>query len=132
MSNREHLSQIFKNITIDNGSEVADFVQVAKWKHESFLAHPYTSWDRPQNERHNALFRAFVQKGASIEQYTDKLIGRLRKKFGYRRRLREPRSRTEPAAPSVIKVLFGNYLSRVSNLYLQFAAEKRIWTGALL
>lgn len=126
MSNREHLSQIFKNITIDNGSEVADFVQVAKWKHESVLAHPYTSWDRPQNERHNALFRAFVQKGASIEQYTDKLIGRLRKKFGYRRRLREPRSRTEPAAPSVIKVLFGNYLSRVSNLYLQFAAEKRI------
>ena len=31
---------------------------------------PYTSWERPQNERHNGLFRAFVPKGASIEDYS--------------------------------------------------------------
>lgn len=75
----EHFSQVFKTITVDNGSEFADF------------AHPYTSWERPQNERHNGLFRAFVPKGASIEGFTDEdiltaadeLNGRPRKKLGY-------------------------------------------------
>lgn len=46
----------------------------------------------PQNERHNGLFRAFVPKGASIEQYADEdiltaadeLNGRPRRKPGYR------------------------------------------------
>ena len=47
---------------------------------------------RPQNERHNGLFRAFVPKGASIEQYADEdilaaadeLNGHPRRKPGYR------------------------------------------------
>ena len=38
------------------------------------FAHPYTSWERPQNERHNGLFRAFVPKGASIEAFSDEDI----------------------------------------------------------
>lgn len=83
---------LFKTITVDNGSEFADFAQVEKWGTKVFFAHPYTSWERPQNERHNGLFRAFVPKGASIEQYThedirsasDELNGRPRKKLGYR------------------------------------------------
>ena len=52
----------------------------------------YTSWERPQNERHNGLFRAFVPKGVSIEDFSaeyilaaaDELNGRPRKKLGYR------------------------------------------------
>lgn len=88
----EHFLQIFKTITVDNGSEFADFAQVEKWGTKVFFAHPYTSWERPQNERHNGLFRAFVPKGASIEQYThedirsasDELNGRPRKRLGYR------------------------------------------------
>ena len=87
-----HFSQVFKTITVDNGSEFADFAKVEKWGTKAFFAHPYTSWERPQNERHNGLFRAFVPKGASIEQYTDEdilaaadeLNGRPRKKLGYR------------------------------------------------
>lgn len=59
---------------------------------KAFFAHPYTSWERPQNERHNGLFRAFVPKGASIEAFSDEdilsaadeLNGRPRKKLGYR------------------------------------------------
>ena len=88
----EHFSQIFKTITVDNGSEFADFAKVEKWGTKAFFAHPYTAWERPQNERHNGLFRAFVPKGASLEQYTDEdilaaadeLNGRPRRKLGYR------------------------------------------------
>ena len=36
-----------------------------------YFAHPYSSWERPQNERHNGLLREFIPKGTSIEQYTD-------------------------------------------------------------
>ena len=76
---------------MDNGSEFADFAQVENWGTKVFFAHPYTSWERPQNERHNGLFRAFVPKGASIEGFTDEdilaaadeLNGRPRKKLGY-------------------------------------------------
>ena len=52
----------------------------------------YTSWERPQNERHKGLFRTFVPKGVSIEAFSaeyilaaaDELNGRPRKKLGYR------------------------------------------------
>ena len=88
----EHFSQVFKTITVDNGSEFADFAQVEKWDTKVFFAHPYASWERPQNERHNGPFRAFVPKGASIEDFTDEdilsaadeLNGRPRRKLGYR------------------------------------------------
>ena len=36
-----------------------------------YFAHPYSSWERPQNERHNGLLREFIPKGTSIERYTD-------------------------------------------------------------
>ena len=83
--------EVFRTITVDNGSEFADFAQVENWGSKVFFAHPYTSWERPQNERHNGLFRAFVPKGASIEGFTDEdiltaadeLNGRPRKKLGY-------------------------------------------------
>lgn len=87
----DHFSQIFKTITVDNGSEFADFAQVENWGTKVFFAHPFTSWERPQNERHTGLFRAYVPKGTSIENFTDEdilsaadeLNGRPRKKLGY-------------------------------------------------
>lgn len=88
----DRFGQVFKTITVDNGSEFSGFAQVESWGSKVFFAHPYTSWERPQNERHNGLFRAFVPKGASIEDYSpedilyaaDELNGRPRKKLGYR------------------------------------------------
>jgi IS30 family transposase len=88
----EHFADIFKTIMVNNGSEFADFAQVEQWGTKVFFAHPYSSWKRGQNERHNGLFRAFVPKGQSIEPYTaenllaaaDELNGRSRKKLGYR------------------------------------------------
>lgn len=88
----EKFSQVFKTITVDNGSEFSAFSQVESWGCAVYFAHPYTSWERPQNERHNGLFRTFVPKGVSIEAFSaeyilaaaDELNGRPRKKLGYR------------------------------------------------
>ncbi len=87
----EKFSQVFKTITVDNGSEFSSFAQVENWGSQIYFAHPYTSCERPQNERHNGLFRAFVPKGVSIESFSqeyilaaaDELNGRPRKKLGY-------------------------------------------------
>ena len=38
----EHFAQVFKTITVDNGSEFADFAQCERWGTEVFFAHPYT------------------------------------------------------------------------------------------
>ena len=86
----DRFAQVFKTITVDNGSEFADFVQCESWGAQVFFAHPYTSWERAQNERHNGLFRAFVPKGTSMEDYSaedilraaDELNARPRKKLG--------------------------------------------------
>ena len=88
----DKFSQVFKTITVDNGSEFSAFSQVENWGCAVYFAHPYTSWERPQNERHNGLFRTFVPKGMSIEAFSaeyilaaaDELNGRPRKKLGYR------------------------------------------------
>ena len=37
----EHFPQIFKTITVDNGSEFADFAKVEKWGTKAFFTHPY-------------------------------------------------------------------------------------------
>ena len=39
-----------------------------------YFAHPYSSWERPQNERHNRIFRRYIPKGVSIEKYTAEQI----------------------------------------------------------
>ncbi len=88
----DKFSQVFKTITVDNSSEFVDFRTVEHWGTGVYFAPPYISWECPQNERHNGLFRAFVPKGMSIESFSpeyilaaaDKLNGRLRRKLGYR------------------------------------------------
>ena len=88
----DRFGQVFKTITVDNGSEFAEFAQVAQWGTEVYFAHPYSSWERPQNERHNGLFRQYVPKGVSIDKFSleeilvfaDELNGRPRRKLGYR------------------------------------------------
>lgn len=88
----DQFSQIFKTITVDNGPEFSGFAHVENWGSQVCFAHPYTSWERPQNERHNGLFRAFVPKGVSMESFSpeyilsaaDELNGRPRRKLGYR------------------------------------------------
>ena len=68
------------------------FAQLERETIQKRVTDAYTSWERPQNERHNGLFRTFVPKGVSIEAFSaeyilaaaDELNGQPRKKLGYR------------------------------------------------
>ncbi len=67
-------SQVFKTITVDNGSEFADFAQIEQFGTKVYFAHPYTSWERAQNEWENGMLRRYVPKGVSIENFSDEEI----------------------------------------------------------
>jgi transposase, IS30 family len=87
----EHFQDVFKSITTDNGPEFEDFSKAAQWGTAIFFAHPYSSWERPVNERHNGLLRGFIPKGVSIEKFSpeqvlafaDEMNGRPRRRLGY-------------------------------------------------
>lgn len=87
----ERFADVFKTITVDNGTEFADFSCIECWGAKVYFAHPYSSWERPQNERHNGLLRFYVPKGTSMNNYSaeyilqsaDKLNSRPRRVLGY-------------------------------------------------
>ena len=87
----DKFSQIFKTITADNGSEFEDLSEIEQWGTRVYYAHPYSSWERPQNERHNALLRRYIPKGVSIDRYhpeevltfSDEINALPRKLLGY-------------------------------------------------
>jgi len=88
----EKFSKVFKSITADNGSEFARLSELKSFGVSVYYAHPYSSWERPQNERHNRIFRRFIPKGVSIEHYSaeqimsfaDEMNALPRKQLGYR------------------------------------------------
>lgn len=57
-----------------------------------YFAHPYSSWERPINERINRLLRKFIPKRTSMANFTDEQIRMIsndisaisRKQLGYR------------------------------------------------
>lgn len=70
----EYFSRIFKTITADNGAEFERLSELEEYGTGIYYAHPYSSWERPQNERHNRLFRRYVPKGVSIDNYSAEQI----------------------------------------------------------
>ena len=66
----DYFPEVFKTITADTGSEFERLSEIESWGVKVYFAHPYSSWERPQNERHNRLFRRYVPKGVSIENYS--------------------------------------------------------------
>ena len=66
----EYFSTVFKTITADNGAEFSELSKLEDYGVKIYFAHPYSSWERPQNERHNRLFRRYIPKGESIENYS--------------------------------------------------------------
>ena len=66
----ERFTEIIKTITADNGSEFDTLSELEVWGIGVYFAHPYSSWDRAQNEHHNRLFRIYVPKGVSIDNYS--------------------------------------------------------------
>lgn len=67
----KHFSTVFKTMTADNGPEFTTFSKLESLGNKVYFVHPYSSWECPQNERHNGLLREFIPKGTSIEQHTD-------------------------------------------------------------
>ncbi len=70
----DKFSQVFKSITTDNGSEFANFHSFEELGTQIYFANPYSSWERPVNERTNRVLRKFVPKGKSISVFSSEQI----------------------------------------------------------
>ena len=89
----EHMADVFKTITTDNGSE---FSQLSSLEDLTgtlvYFAHPYSSCEKGTVERHNGLIRRFIPKGHRIDEYSPEQISNIelwcnalpRKILGYR------------------------------------------------
>lgn len=69
-----YFSTVFQTITADNGSEFERLSEIESWGTCVYFVHPYSSWERPQNERHNRIFRRHVPKGGSMDRFTAEKI----------------------------------------------------------
>src|SRR5699024_2399743 len=71
----EDVKSVFRTITADNGSEFSELSdQGEKQEIDVYFSHPYASWERGTNERHNGLIRRFIKKGQPIHSYDDEQI----------------------------------------------------------
>lgn len=65
--------RIFKTVTVDNGSEFADFEGLEKALNRKgnrlkiYYCHPYSSYERGTNENENKMIRRHVPKGTDID-----------------------------------------------------------------
>lgn len=72
-----HFDKVFKSITSDNGTEFSSLHKLGKRLGIAvYYAHPYSSWERGQNENGNKIIRRFIPKGKMIKNYTK---GRIEK-----------------------------------------------------
>lgn len=68
--------KIFKTITVDNGSEFADWQGMERSKRNKknrtkvYYCHPYSSWERGSNENQNKLVRRHIPKGVNFDDKT--------------------------------------------------------------
>ena len=69
---KEYFSQIFKTITTDNGPEFSLLSSLEQISDTMvYFAHPYSSFEKGANERHNGLLRRFIPKGKRIDSFSD-------------------------------------------------------------
>lgn len=74
----EKFNQVFKSITSDNGSEFSELASLEdQYNTKIYFAHPYSSFERGTNEKHNGMIRRFIPKGKSISDYNLKTIARI-------------------------------------------------------
>lgn len=74
--------EMFKSITVDNGSEFLDWRSLEKTcvssrdilRTQIYYCHPYNSWERGTNEQVNGHLRRFIPKGCAIAEYSTKEI----------------------------------------------------------
>lgn len=90
--------EIFKSITVDNGSEFADYQGMERSRRSKkkrttiYYCHPYSSWERGSNENQNKLVRRHIPKGFNFDNKTQGQIDNIaewinnypRRIFGYK------------------------------------------------
>jgi IS30 family transposase len=75
--NNPNFPKLFKSITADNGSEFAGLSQALQGLSDVYFAHPYSSWERGTNEKHNGILRRFIPKGKSLKNYSSDQIKQM-------------------------------------------------------
>lgn len=74
---------VFKSITVDNGSEFADYEGMEKsCRREEkrttiYYCHPYSSYERGSNENQNKMIRRHIPKGTDFDDKTDEEIEQI-------------------------------------------------------
>ena len=71
-------SEVFKTITTDNGSEFSSLSEIEKAAETLvYFAHPYSSYEKGSDERHNGLIRRFFPKGKRVDSLSDDDISKI-------------------------------------------------------
>lgn len=78
----KRFKEMFKSITVDNGSEFLDWRSLEQscvsnrgiLRTQIYYCHPYHSWERGTNEQVNGHLRRFIPKGCAIAKYSTKKI----------------------------------------------------------
>ena len=79
----ELFKQVFKSITVDNGSEFAYCEELERSalgegkRTKLYYCHPYSSWERGTNEVTNKMVRRKVPKGTNFDDKTDEEIAEI-------------------------------------------------------
>ena len=68
---------VFKTITSDNGVEFSTLSVCLAGIVDDYFTHPYSSWERGTNERHNGLIRRFIPKGSTMRHVSREHIKRI-------------------------------------------------------
>lgn len=80
----EMFAKIFQTITVDNGSEFADYSGMERSidggkRTKVYYCHPYSSYERGSNENLNKMIRRWYPKGVSFANATDADIAKVEK-----------------------------------------------------
>lgn len=75
--------EIFKTITVDNGSEFANCEGMERSRRSKkkrtkvYYCHPYSSWERGSNENQNKLVRRHIPKGINFDDKTQREVDNI-------------------------------------------------------
>ena len=84
----DNFKEIFKTITVDNGSEFADYEGMVhsfkldpdgkqQKRTEIYYCHPYASWERGSNENNKRMIRRFIPKGKDFDKITPEQVQKI-------------------------------------------------------
>lgn len=73
----ENFTNIFRSITFDNGTEFAACEKFESLGFKVYYAHPYSAWERGQNEHFNGMLRRFIPKGSDLSVLTQDDLDRF-------------------------------------------------------